>query len=201
MHNTLFEHKWPFLGQNCHISWAWEETSLTHSCNTNTHFTVDWWDTTVDCKLLWSPEGGWVSPGSRSQSWPTETGEGNWVQYWNLYFECHKIELNCQSYLESIFTLSDCSATTYSEPGWKHASSGWCWTCACRECPAGNLLHVRWWNTHLSQTDSNIGTTISNTFLDVEPFSYDDTSNNTVNVMQQIWELSGWSHYRHEALS
>ena len=40
------------------------------------------------------------------------------------------------------------------------------------------------------KTDSNIGTTISNTFLDVEPFSYDDTSNNTVNVMQQIWAFS-----------
>ena len=28
------------------------------------------------------------------------------------------------SIIATIFTLSDCSATTYSEPGWKHASSG-----------------------------------------------------------------------------
>jgi len=83
-----------------HVSTNRQETSLTHSCNTNTHFTVDWWDTTVDCKLPWSPEGGWVSPSSRSQSWPTEIGEENWVQYWNSYFECHKFELNCQPYLE-----------------------------------------------------------------------------------------------------
>ena len=100
VHNTLFEHKWPFLGQNCHISWAWEETSLTHSCNTNTHFTVDWWDATVDCKLAWSPEGGWVSPGSRGWPRPTEISEDNLVHNWSSYFECHKFELSYQSYLE-----------------------------------------------------------------------------------------------------
>jgi len=94
-----------YLLDMCQLTW--EETSLTHSCNTDTHFTVGWWDTTLYCKRPWSPEGSWVSPGSRSQSWSTETGEGNWVQYWNSYFECHKIELNCQSYLEY------CDSCTY----------------------------------------------------------------------------------------
>ena len=35
------------------------------------------------------------------------------------------------------------------------------------------------------KTNPNIGTSISNTFLNVEPFSYDDTSNNTVAVSQR----------------
>ena len=55
--------------------------------------------TTVDCKLPWSPQGGWVPPGSRGQPWHTENSEGNWVQYWSSYFECHKFELSYQSQL------------------------------------------------------------------------------------------------------
>jgi len=44
-----------------------------------THFPLDWCDTTVFCKLPWSPQGGWTSPGSRGQPWHTENSEGNWV--------------------------------------------------------------------------------------------------------------------------
>ena len=47
---------------------------------TLTPFPLDWCDTTVDCKLPWSPQGGWVPPGSRGQPWHTDNSKGNWVQ-------------------------------------------------------------------------------------------------------------------------
>jgi len=95
----LFLYTVATFSEHCSIALVIGHVSTVSTCDrelhlpTLTHFPLDWCDTTVDCKLPWSPQGGWVPPGSRGWPWHTDNSEGNWVQYWSSYFECHKFEL------------------------------------------------------------------------------------------------------------